>query len=68
MRRVHGTFGGMLVILLLAALAILPAADAGAQTPAGAGVVLQDAIYPGLTVWITDPSGRETRTRVVGGG
>jgi hypothetical protein len=36
-----------------------------AQTAQTRGTILQDALMPGMTVWITDSSGREKQTRIL---
>lgn len=52
------------------ALLILFSASTGsavsAQTPQGAERNLETTLIPGMTVWITDSSGREEKTRIVG--
>ena len=51
-----------LVLLFSAATAMM----AAAQTSPSAQAKLEDALRPGMTVWITDSTGREQKTRIVG--
>ena len=61
---------GLSVSLIRIALIILCSASAGsavsAQTPQPAEPNLETTLVPGMTVWITDPGGREEKTRIVG--
>jgi hypothetical protein len=51
-------------IALLAAMAA-PAAVGSAQTPSAGAPALEAVLSPGMTVWVTDSTGREVKTRVV---
>lgn len=53
-------------IALSILFSVLGAAAASAQPPSGAGLNLETALIPGRTVWITDSSGLEEETRIVG--
>lgn len=53
-------------IALLILFSASTGAAASAQTPQGAGRNLETILMPGMTFWITDSSGREEKTRIVG--
>ncbi len=53
-------------IALLILFAVSTASAVSAQTPQGAAPNLESTLIPGKTVWITDPAGREEKTRIVG--
>ena len=53
-------------IALLFLFAVSTASAVSAQTPQGAAPALESTLIPGTTVWITDPAGREQKTRIVG--
>ena len=53
-------------IALLILFAVSTASAVSAQTPQGAAPNLESTLIPGTTAWITDPAGREEKTRIVG--
>jgi hypothetical protein len=53
-------------IALLIVFSASTSAAALAQTPQGATSNLETLLRPGMTVWITDTSGREEKTRIQG--
>jgi hypothetical protein len=61
---------GMLLLLkriaLLVVFLVAAGSRAAAQTPGASGPDLRPTLAPGLTAWITDSSGREEKTRIVG--
>ena len=52
-------------IAVLTALLAGPDAIGSAQTPSAGAQTLDAILNPGMTVWVTDSTGREARTRVV---
>ena len=65
--RANGTTSSWLKrTALLTAFVISIGAAASAQAPRGAKPNLETTLMPGMTVWITDASGREEKTRIVG--
>ena len=53
-------------VALLVLLSASTASVISAQTPRASEPTLDTILMPGMTVWITDSSGREEETRVVG--
>ena len=53
-------------IALLILLSVSTGSAVRAQTPEAAKSTLETTLIPGMSVWITDSSGREERTRIVG--
>jgi hypothetical protein len=54
------TYLALLPLLLLSMCSAV-----SAQTTQTGGTILRDALMPGMTVWITDSSGREQQTRIL---
>jgi hypothetical protein len=63
--RANGTVTWLKRIALLTLFVVSPASAVSAQTPAGATPNLEGTLVPGTTVWITDSTGRETKSRIV---
>jgi hypothetical protein len=53
-------------LALLIVFSASTAAGVCAQTPLGAQPSLEALLVPGMTVWITDVSGQEEKTRIIG--
>jgi hypothetical protein len=54
------------LLFIIAFFAGAAGSSLSAQTRQPADVELEDVLVPGRTVWLTDSSGRETQTRIVG--
>lgn len=64
--RANGTSIWARRIALLILFSASTASAVSAQTPQGAQLSLETTLAPGMSVWITDPEGREEKTRIIG--
>src|SRR5687767_9551150 len=64
--RADGTSTWLKRIGLLILFCVSTGSALSAQTSQGTKPTLETTLIPGMTVWITDSSGREEKTRIVG--
>jgi hypothetical protein len=63
--RANGISTWLKRIALLILFSASTASAASAQTPRGSQPNLETNLFPGMTVWTTDSSGREEKTRII---